>query len=34
LRSMHRPASLSSVAVVAYGRDLDAQIDVRDVSFY
>jgi hypothetical protein len=34
LRSMPRPASLSSVAVVAYGRDHDAQIDVRDVGFY
>jgi len=34
LRKLPRPASLTSVAVVAYGRDHDAQIDVREVSFY
>ena len=34
LRNLPRPASLTSVAVVAYGRDHDAQIDVREVSFY
>jgi len=34
LRNVPRPTSLSSVAIVAYGRDHDAQIDVREVSFY
>ncbi len=34
LRNLPRPASMTSVAVVAYGRDHDAQIDVRQVSFY
>lgn len=34
LRNLPSPASLTSVAVVAYGRDHDAQIDVREVSFY
>lgn len=34
LRNLPRTASLTSVAVVAYGRDHDAQIDVREVSFY
>ena len=34
LRSVPDPANLTSVAVVAYGRDHDAQIDVREVSFY
>ncbi len=28
------PGSLTSVAVVAYGRDHDARIDVREVGFY
>jgi len=34
LRSVPRPRSLTSVAVVAYGRDHDARIDVREVGFY
>jgi len=34
LRSVPRPGSLTSVAVVAYGRDHDARIDVRAVGFY
>ncbi len=34
LRNVPKPGSLSSVAVVAYGRNHDAQIDVREVGFY
>ncbi len=34
LRNVPPPESLSSVAVVAYGRDHDARIDVREVSFF
>lgn len=34
LRNVPRPGSLTSVAVVAYGRDHDARIDVREVGFY
>jgi Complex I intermediate-associated protein 30 (CIA30) len=34
LRSVPDTASLTSVAVVAYGRDHDARIDVREVGFY
>jgi len=34
LRSVPRPGSLASVAVVAYGRDHDALIDVRELGFY
>jgi Complex I intermediate-associated protein 30 (CIA30) len=34
LRGVPNPASMTSVAVVAYGRDHDAQIDVREVGFY
>jgi hypothetical protein len=34
LRDIPRPGSLSSVAVVAFGRDHDARIDVREVGFY
>ena len=34
LRGVPTPGSLSSVAVVAYGRDHDARIDVREVGFY
>ncbi len=34
LRDVPQPDSLSSVAVVAYGRDHDAQIDVREIGFY
>jgi hypothetical protein len=34
LRGVPNPASLTSVAVVAYGRDHDARIDVREIGFY
>lgn len=34
LRRVPAPASLTSVAVVAYGRDHDARIDVQRVGFY
>ena len=34
LRSVPRPGSLASIAIVAYGRDHDARIDVREVGFY
>lgn len=34
LRSVPAPGGLTSVAIVAYGRDHNAQIDVRDVGFY
>jgi hypothetical protein len=34
LRSVPAPGSLTSVAVVAYGRDHDARIVVREVGFY
>lgn len=34
LRSVPAPGNLTSVAVVAYGRDHDARIDVREVDFY
>lgn len=34
LRSVPKSGSLSSVAVVAYGRDHEARIDVREVGFY
>lgn len=34
LRSTVQPGSLTSVAIVAYGRDHDAEIDVREVGFY
>lgn len=34
LRGEPRPSALRSVAVVAYGRDHEAQVDVRDVGFY
>lgn len=33
LRAVPRPESLSSLAVVAYGRDHDAEIEVREVGF-
>ena len=33
LRNLPAPGSLTSVAVVAYGRDHDARIDVREVGF-
>jgi len=34
LRGVPNPLSLTSVAVVAFGRDHDARIDVREVGFY
>ncbi|MFD1508541.1 CIA30 family protein [Lacimonas salitolerans] len=34
LRDVPRAGALTSVAVVAYGRDHDARIDVRDIGFY
>ncbi len=34
LRSVPRPGNLASVAIVAYGRDHDPRIDVREVGFY
>jgi len=34
LRTVPRPESLTSLAVVAYGRDHDAEIEVREVGFY
>jgi len=33
LRTVPRPGSLTSIAVVAYGRDHDAEIEVREVGF-
>lgn len=34
LSTVPKPGSLTSVAIVAYGRDHDARIDVREVGFY
>lgn len=34
LRTVPRPGSLTSLAVVAYGRDHEAEIEVREVGFY
>lgn len=34
LRETLRPGSLTSLAVVAYGRDHDAQIDIRELGFF
>ncbi len=34
LRSVPAPGGLTSVAVVAYGRNHDARIDIREVGFY
>jgi hypothetical protein len=34
LRSKVQPSSPTSLAIVAYGRDHDAEIDVREVGFY
>lgn len=34
LRSVPRADSLTSIGIVAYGRDHDAEIDVREVGFY
>ena len=34
LREVPHAGSLKSIAVVAYGRDHDAEIDVREIGFY
>jgi len=34
LRTLPRPESLKSVGIVAFGRDHEAEIDVREVSYY
>lgn len=34
LRAVPRAGSLTSIGIVAYGRDHDAEIDVREVGFY
>lgn len=34
LRTPPRPESLTSVAVAAYGRDHDAEIELREIGFY
>jgi hypothetical protein len=34
LRSVPKPESLKSVGIVAFGRDHEAEINVREVSFY
>ena len=34
LRSVPRPGNLKSIGIVAFGRDHEAEIDVREVSFY
>jgi hypothetical protein len=34
LRASLRPDSVTSVAVVAYGRDHDAEIEIREVEFF
>lgn len=34
LRTPPRPRSLTSLAVVAYGRDHDAEIELREIGFY
>jgi hypothetical protein len=34
LRALPRSLSIESVAVVAYGREYDAEIDVREVGFF
>ena len=34
LRDVPRASSLKSIGIVAYGRDHDAEIDVREVGFY
>jgi hypothetical protein len=34
LRGVPRASSLTSLAVVAYGRDHDAFIDVQQIEFY
>ena len=34
LRDVPRAGSLTSIGIVAYGRDHEAEIDVREVGFY
>ncbi len=34
LRAVPRPGSLKSIGIVAFGRDHQAEIDVREVGFY
>ena len=34
LRTLPRPENLKSVGIVAFGRDHEAEIDVREVSYY
>ena len=34
LRATPRPGGLTSVAIVAYGRDYTARVDVREIGFY
>ena len=34
LRSTPRPGSLTSLGIVAYGRDHDAEIEVREIGFH
>jgi len=34
LRTTPKPESLKSIGIVAYGRDHEAEIDVREVGFY
>lgn len=34
IRSRPAAASLTSIGIVAYGRDHDAQVDVREIGFY
>ena len=34
LRTVPRPESLKSVGIVAFGREHEAEIDVREVSYY
>ncbi len=34
LRTIPRPGSLKSIGIVAFGRDHEAEIDVREISFY
>jgi hypothetical protein len=34
LRATPRPESLTSLAIAAYGRDHDAEVEIREVGFY
>jgi hypothetical protein len=34
LRAVPRPESLTSIALAAYGRDHDAEVDLRDIGFF